>query len=66
MDVGYKQSPFEILKKLAELAQRYYRKVSDKKYLSLLHIVAKVGEIDLFQFIVRKLDTLDKLDSMVI
>ena len=52
--LAIKKAPFEILKKLAELAQNY----SDKRYsskLSLLHIAAKAGEIDLFQFIVKKI-----------
>ena len=49
------KAPFENLKKLAELAQKYSHKVSDKRYFSLLHTVANAGEIELFQFIVNKI-----------
>ena len=45
------KSPFETLKKLAELSQN----CSVKGYSSLLHIVAKSGNIDLFKFVVQKI-----------
>ena len=45
------KAPFETLKKLAKLA----RKCSPKNELPLLHTVAKVGETDLFKFLVGKI-----------
>ena len=43
--------PIESLKKLAKLA----RNNTDKKESPLLHIVAQLGEIDLFKLVVEKL-----------
>ena len=43
--------PLESLKKVAELA----RNNTDKKESPLLHIVAQLGEIDLFKFVAGKI-----------
>lgn len=45
------KTPFETLKKLAELAQNN----TEKQKSSLLQIVAALGEIDLFKFVVGKI-----------
>ena len=49
-----KKASFEILKKLSKLAIKYHRE--NGKYLSLLVIVARAGDIDLFKYLVGKLE----------